>query len=216
MQMPPSVRSEEKYLSRLVEINSRERIPTEWLDTPIEAFIMSQNFGWPIQTTGNPELLISTCMEFRYALPMPRMYAYVIRRASGRVIGSEFSVGYTLAKGVRYLIMIGHNDCGMTRVEESIPKVVEAFVEQGWRKETAQEYVRKHADRHAIDDELEALEDEYARISPVFPKLVIAPLFVCMFDNKLYLPNWYEEVSKNLASKPKTNGVPDELVFSLP
>ena len=100
MQMPPSIRSEEKYLSRLIEINSRERIPTEWLDTPIEAFIMSQNFGWPIQTTGNPELLISTCMEFRYALPMPRMYAYVIRRASGRVIGSEFSVGYTLAKGL--------------------------------------------------------------------------------------------------------------------
>src|SRR5689334_16761914 len=106
----PSVRTDDKYRDRLVDIFSREAIPDEWQGSPIEHFIMWQNFGWPLHPGPRPELLISTCIEFRYALPIPRQYAYVIRRASGRMIGAEFTIGYTLAKGVRHVIMIGHND----------------------------------------------------------------------------------------------------------
>lgn len=210
----PSVKMDEKYRDRLKEFHTKDDIPEEWRGSAIEAFILSQNFGWPVQPSGQPELLIATCIEFRYALPIPRMYAYVIRRASGRVIGSEFSVGYTLAKGVRNLILIGHNDCGMSKMSDNAPSVVAAFVEQGWSKEAAESYVKKHGTRHAIEDELDSLEDEYLRVKNLFPKINIAPLFVCLHDSRLYLPKWYsKDVAKDLsANRP----VSDQLIASLP
>lgn len=213
MNIPPPVRADDKYRDLLKEIRSRDDIPETWKDTPIESFVMSQNFGWPIAATGKVELLIATCIEFRYSLPIPKMYAYVIRRASGRVIGSEFSVGYTLSQGVRYLIIIGHNDCGMSKVYEKAPQVVQAFIDQGWEREVAEEYVKKQAARHAIKDELEALREEYLRLRNVFRKLVIAPLFVCLHDSKLYIPKWLSEVQ----NEGEVNGiVPSELIRNLP
>lgn len=212
------VKFEEKYKKSLIEFESGLDIPEEWKNTPIEAFIMSQNFGWPIQTTGNPQLLIATCIEFRYALPVPRMYAYVIRRASGRLIGSEFSVSYTLAKGVRHVVMIGHNDCGMCKVPEMTPLVVDTLVEQGWNRALAEEYVKKHGSRHAIGDELDALKEEYCRLLTIFRKVSIAPLFINLYDSKLYLPKWYRE-SELVQLRNHTDSepfVPDELIRNLP
>ena len=211
----PSVKLDDKYKDQLIEIHSRQDIPKEWENSPIETFIMSQNFGWPVQASGKPELLIATCIEFRYSLPMPRMYAYVIRRASGRMIGSEFSIGYTLSKGVKHLIMIGHNDCGMAKVPENAPGVVQAYIEQGWSRQAAEEYVQTHGPRHAINNELDALRDEYKRLCTIFPKLLIAPLFVCLYDTKLYLPKWYTQVHAEVASR-QNGPVPDELIKNLP
>lgn len=213
MHIPPPVRADDKYRDSLIEIRSRDDIPILWKDTPVESFIMAQNFGWPIVSTGKVELLIATCIEFRYALPVPRMYAYVIRRASGRVIGSEFSVGYTLSQGVRYLVIIGHNDCGMSKVYERAPYVVQAFVDQGWDRQAAEEYVAKQASRHAISDELEALRIEFLRLKQFFRKLVIAPLFVCLHDSRLYIPQWYQ---KEEESRSDEFQVPAELIKNLP
>lgn len=214
MNIPPPVKVDEKYKDVLTAIETREDIPKEWQNTPIQCLIMSQNFGWPIQSSGKVELLISTCIEFRYALPIPRMYAYVIRRASGRVIGSEFSVGYTLSQGVRYLALIGHNDCGMSKVYEKAPGVVQAFVDQGWSKDVAEKYVQKQAARHAIKDEVGSLKDEYIRLKQIFRKLVIAPLFVCLHDSKLYVPTWYQNLPPEEHDEFVT--VPPEWIDNLP
>ncbi len=216
MSKPPSVRIDGKVQENLKEFGDREDIPVHWLNTPVEDFIMSQNFQWPVTVTGKPEVLISTCIEFRYALPVPRGYAYVIRRASGRVLGSEFSVGYTMAKGVKYLLLIGHNDCGMSKVRQVASAVVDAFVDQGWRREVAEEYVRKQGGRHAIDDELGALKEEYVRLRQIFPKLTIAPLFICLYDSKLYLPKWYEELYNQEKYTYSSESVPDEVIRALP
>lgn len=216
MSRPPSVKIDGQLQSNLREFHDREDIPEHWLNTPIEDFIMSQNFQWPVTVTGKPEVLISTCIEFRYALPVPRGYAYVIRRASGRVLGSEFSVGYVLSKGVRYLLLIGHNDCGMAKVPQAAPEVIDAFVEQGWSRTMAEEYVRKQGSLHAINNELEALREEYKRLRMVFPKLITAPLFICLYDSKLYLPRWYDELYKEERYNFNSGTVPDELIRKLP
>lgn len=212
----PSVQTDETYKDRLMDIFSREMIPREWQGSPIEAFIMWQNFGWPLHPGNKPELLISTCIEFRYALPIPRQYAYVIRRAGGRILGAEFTVGYTLSKGVKHAILIAHNDCGMAKVPAAAPHVVQSFVEQGWSREAAEAYVQKQGASHAISNELDALRDEYIRLRSYFKRLVIAPLFVCLHDNKLYLPKWYEEVSEAIKNSDQPDSVPDELIRNLP
>jgi carbonic anhydrase len=211
----PSVKLDDKYRNSLIEFATSRDIPEEWLGTPIESFVAAQNFGWPIQTTGKPELLVASCIEFRYALPVPRMYAYVIRRASGRIIGSEFSVAYTMSKGVKHLVMIGHNDCGMSQLEANRAGVLQTLIDQGWSPEASEAYVAKNAERHAIVNELDALKGEYIRVRRLFPKLTIAPLFVCLYDSKLYLPKWYHEVEAQERLRPDT-GVPDQMIADLP
>jgi carbonic anhydrase len=206
----PSVKTDTKYHEKLLELNSRDEIPEQWRDTPIEALIMAQNSGWPIHSGDHPQVLIVTCIEFRYTPPIPRMYAYMIRRASGRLVGSEFSVGYVISRGVKHLVLIGHNDCGMVKVTEHGADVVDALADQGWNRTLAQQFVRHYTKKHKIADELGALEGEYVRLCKLFPKLVIAPLFVNLYDSKLYLPKFFVEHKPTIFDQ-----VPDDDVFNL-
>ncbi len=203
MVLPKSVRQDGHYAGRLLSISSVEDIPEEWRETPIEALIRSENFGEPIQErSGKPQLLIATCVEFRYALPIPRMYAYVIRRASGRLIGSEFSIAYILSQGVRHLALIGHNDCGMTKVDGKLPDMIDALVEQGWNRDRAEDYIYAQAARHKMADELDGLRREYVRLKRVFKKLIIAPMFVDLADTRLFIPTWYAGIDPRELDSP--------------
>lgn len=196
MKLPYSGLSAEMS-ARLIEIESSVDIPERWHNTPIEKFIQAQNFGYPLVGSEQPQVLISTCIEFRYALPIPAKYAYVIRTAGGRLEGQEFAVGYVLTKGVRNILLIAHDDCGMTTVRQKIPHLVDAFVEQDWEREAAQKYVEHHAGVSGIDDELDSLETEYHRLKQLFPKVHVAPLFLTLVDKKVHVPKWYFEFLKS-------------------
>jgi carbonic anhydrase len=193
-----SLLSDLKYKDKLLPIVSRNDIPEEWLDSPISKYIAAENFREAITPSGKPELLLVHCIEFRYALPVPSNYAYVIRRASGRVIGSEFSLGYVLSKGVRHMIMLAHDDCGMTKVDANKQAMIDSLVEQGWYRECAEEYISYQAQRHAIKDEIEAQKKEYYRLKRIFKRLWIAPLFVSLAEQSLYLPKWYKEAPEQV------------------
>jgi hypothetical protein len=204
----------EYYRDKLFEIHFSMDIPRHWVGTPIEAFILSQNFGYPLEPHSEPQLLIASCIEFRFALDVPAMYAYVIRSAGGRLQGSEFAVGYVLSKGVKHLLLIAHNDCGMTKVAQHAPHIVEAFVEQGWSKERAEEFVRSHAGRFAIRDELEGLEQEYHRLKRLFKDVHVAPLFLNLADKHVHIPKWYHDhLAKGLAVDKRP--VDDSEILSL-
>lgn len=86
--LPKPIEEDSRYAGKVEYIDSISKIPVEWQNTPIEKFIRAENFGEKIEGSGTPELLIAACIEFRYALPIPRMFAYVLRRASGRLIGA--------------------------------------------------------------------------------------------------------------------------------
>jgi hypothetical protein len=215
MSVLPSVNADPHYAGRLIDIVSPDDIPDLWRNTPIEQFILSQNFGYPIaQFDGSPQLLIATCIEFRYALPVPRMYAYVIRRAGGRIVGSEFSLTYALSRGVKNVILIGHNDCGMTKVSEHAPAMIEALVDQGWNETRAAEFVERHAWRYKVKDELDSLQREYQRLRKIFKNLVIAPLFVSLADTKLHIPKWFVDSLED-GHEPCDESPPDDEVLRL-
>lgn len=184
----------EYYKEKLFEIRFSMDIPRRWLGTPIEAFIQSQNFGYPLEPHAEPQLLIASCIEFRFALAVPAMYAYVIRTAGGRLQGAEFALGYVLSKGVTNMLLIAHNDCGMTKVAQHRREIVDAFVGQGWKRELAEEYVNSHVDRFAIRDELEGLEQEYYRLKKLFKNVRVAPLFLDLSDRHVHIPKWYHEL----------------------
>lgn len=216
MKAVPSVRDNPKYAERLVEITHAGKIPPVWSSTPIEQFILSQNFGTPISHFDEtPQLVIATCIEFRYALPIPSMYAYVIRRAGGRVVGSEFSLSYCLARGVKHAVLVGHNDCGMTEVEQAAPYMVRALAEQGWDPDRAAEFIERHAWRYRFKDELDSLEREYRRLKKLFKKLTIAPLFLSLAEARLYIPRWYVNSLVNGQEPADDSPVDDEVLRRL-
>ncbi|MBU6455586.1 MAG: hypothetical protein KGS72_27690 [Cyanobacteria bacterium REEB67] len=190
---PLGVTQNPRFNLRLSKMETPADIPERWHNTPIAALIGAHNFDIPIQPAGNPELLIAACIEFRFSPRVPSMYAYVIRRASGRLLGSEFPMLYTLSRGVKHVVMIAHDDCGMTKVSEQKPAMIQTLIDQGWNKDRAEDFVAMHAGKYAIEDEVDALKSEFFRLRTLFKKIEIAPLFVSLSSHKLYLPNWYLE-----------------------
>ncbi|MBZ0189567.1 MAG: hypothetical protein K8F91_25195 [Candidatus Obscuribacterales bacterium] len=185
--------SDARYKDKVKEMLSTNDIPMRWRGTPIEHFVMAQNFGYPLHPSSKPAVLIVSCMEFRYSLPVPANYAYVIRTPGGRLIGAELAFGYVYAKGVRDILLIAHDDCGMTHLPEMAPQLIESFVIQGWTRQNAEKFVAAEIDRLAVKDELEALESEYHRLKGLFNNVNIAPLFLTLSDKRVYLPLWYDK-----------------------
>jgi carbonic anhydrase len=181
---------------RLKQINTPEDVPPQWVNTPIADLIGAHNFNKPVESTGEPKLLLVTCIEYRFQPEIPPMWAYVNRCAGGRLTGSEFSVSYILAKGVKHMALIGHNDCGMTKVEEYKPALIDALVGQRWDRERAEDFVEQNAARFAMSDEIDGQKREFKRLQQLFPEIEIAPLFVSIASMRLHIPKWYLEYMK--------------------
>ena len=185
------INSDPRYKEKLVELISSADIPARWRGTPIEQIIQAQNFGYPLHPQPQPTVLIASCMEFRYALPVPANYAYVIRTPGGRLLGAELAIGYVLSRGVTNVLLIAHNDCGMTHLVERSAAIVDAFVAQGWSRPKAEQFVQAQIAKQGIHDELDALEQEYHRLKGLFKQVHVAPLFLTLSDRKVYIPRWY-------------------------
>jgi carbonic anhydrase len=179
------------YGSRLHLVDKPQDIPARWVGTPIEDLIAAHNFGKEIASTGDPRLLLVSCIEYRFRPEVPHSFAYVSRSAGGRLIGGEFAVSYILAKGVRHIALIGHNDCGMTKVDALKNQLIDALVGQDWEQSSAKQYVEENAARFKMDDEIDALYQEFTRLTEMFPKIEIAPLFVSIASTRLHIPKWY-------------------------
>lgn len=188
---------------RLVEMTSTHEIPARWRGTPIEHYIQAQNLGYPLHPSETPQILISTCIEFRYALPIPAKFAYVIRTAGGRLVGQEFAVAYALTRGVRNILLIAHDDCGMAKVRNNRPELTKALTDQGWSQEVAAKFVAHHCENDAIVDELESLETEYHRLKRIFRDVHVAPLFLTLQDKRVHLPKWYHTLINSAEPQAK-------------
>jgi carbonic anhydrase len=213
MALPDSITKDQHYKNRIVTISSVEEIPEQWRKSPIEQLIEFINFGKPIPDADHPRLLISACIDYRFSVAVPHGFAYVIRCAGGRLLGSEFAVAYCLSRGVKHIVLLGHNDCGMTKVPHHAEPMIKALVNEGWDKDRAEEFVMMRASQYAISDEVDALEKEYRRLKRLFHKVTIAPLIACLAEKKLYLPSWYNANSYN--DETHTHGVSDKEILAL-
>ena len=201
------------YAARLCPVNERKDIPERWLNTPVEDLILAHNFDKPITSSGAPTLLIVTCIEYRFQPQIPNMWAYMNRCAGGRLSGSEFSMSYILAKGVRHMTLIGHNDCGMTKVLEYKPQLIDALVGQGWARDRAEDFVEANSARFMMTDEIDGQKREFMRLKQLFRNIEIAPLFVSIASMRLHIPKWYLEYLKEPAETEPTRVMPEDLLM---
>ena len=122
---------------------------------------------------------------------MPDNFAFIIRAGGANMKFSEFKVSYAIAVGkVNYIALIGHNNCGMVNLISRKTEFINGLVDiAGWKRERAEEHFMQFAPMFEIGNEINFILSETKRLRLLYPKIVIAPMFYLVEDNKLYLIN---------------------------
>lgn len=176
-------------MNRLSAINKKEDIFKEYQNTPIAELLEYHNLNKPYQEYSQAQLLIGMCMDNRKHLHIPDNFAYIIRSGGGNLRYSEFKVSYAIAiGGVKAIALIGHNQCGMVNLFSRKKQFIDNLVKQaGWDHEWAEEHFMHFAPMFEIGNEIDFVISEAKRLKLRYAKILIAPLFYKIEDNRLYL-----------------------------
>ncbi len=176
-------------MNRLVAIAKPKDIFPEYRGTPIGLLLEYHNLGRSYDTYSSAELLIGMCMDNRKHLRIPDNFAYIIRAGGGNLRYSEFKVSYAIAVGgVKYIALMGHNNCGMVNLMARKEIFVQGLVETaGWDKEWANEHFMAFAPMFEIGNEVDFVLSEAKRLRLRYPKILVAPLLYRIEDNSLNL-----------------------------
>jgi len=175
-------------MNKLLSVNSTEDILPEYAGTPIGLLLEYHNLNRPYLKYENAELLVGMCMDNRKHLHIPENFAYIIRSGGANLRYSEFKVSYAIAVGnVSHIVLIGHNNCGMVNLIAREPEFIRGLVENaGWERDRAEEHFMHFAPMFEIGNETDFILSETKRLRLRYPKIIIAPLYYRVEDNKLY------------------------------
>ena len=128
-------------------------------------------------------------MDHRKKLRIPDNFAYIIRSGGANLRYSEFKISYAIAVGeVKYMALIGHNNCGMVNLFARKDQFVNGLIERaGWEKQVAEDHFMHFAPMFEIGNEIDFILSEVQRLRLRYPKITIAPLMYLVEDNRLYL-----------------------------
>ena len=175
-------------VQRLVDVKSREDIFPEYLGTPIEWLLRYHCLGEPQpESTGQPHLIIAMCIDNRKRLNIPPEFAYILRTAGTRLLGNEFELSFAIAiGGVSTIALIGHTQCGMTKVFEQREQFVSGLVERGGvTPEVARAHFDASASGYAITSPVDSILHKAKVVQKVLPDILVAPLLYRVEDDKL-------------------------------
>jgi carbonic anhydrase len=175
-------------MNNLISINSINDIFPEYRQTPIGLLLEYHNLNRPLEAYDKAQLLVGMCMDNRKHLHMPDNFAFIIRSGGANLRYSEFKVSYAIAVGqVSHIALIGHNNCGMVNLISRKTEFINGLVTiAGWEKERAEEHFMHFAPMFELGSEPDFILSETNRLRLRYPKVIIAPLFYLVEDNKLY------------------------------
>ena len=178
-------------MKKLISINSILDIPPEYQQTPIGLLLEYHNLNRTYDIYEKAELLVGMCMDNRKHLHIPENFAYIIRSGGANLRYSEFKVSYAIAVGqVSHIVLIGHNNCGMVNLISREKEFIDGLVTTaGWERDRAEEHFMHFAPMFEIGSSHDFILSETKRLRLRYPKVIIAPLFYLVEDNKLYLIN---------------------------
>ncbi len=177
-------------MNNLIAVNLQADIPQQYLNTPIADLFEYHNMSKPIDVAyERAELLVGMCMDNRKRLIIPNNFAFIIRAGGANLRYSAFKVSYAIAVGkIKHIAIIAHNNCGMVNVSERKEIFVNGLVEiAGWQKDKAYEHFDEFAHKFEIGNEISFIKNEAIRLRLRYPKVMVAPLYYNVDDNKLYL-----------------------------
>ena len=175
-------------MKRLISINSINDILPEYRQTPIGLLIEYHNLNRFQETYDKAQLLVGMCMDNRKHLHMPDNFAFIIRSGGANLRHSEFKVSFAISVGqISHIVLIGHNNCGMVNLISRKNEFIQGLVETaGWEQEKAEEHFMQFAPMFEIENETDFILSETKRLRLRYPKIMIAPMFYLVEDNKLY------------------------------
>jgi len=175
-------------MERLISINSINDILPEYRQTPIGLLIEYHNLNRFQETYDKAQLLVGMCMDNRKHLHMPDNFAFIIRSGGANLRHSEFKVSFAISVGqISHIVLIGHNNCGMVNLISRKNEFIQGLVETaGWEQEKAEEHFMQFAPMFEIENETDFILSETKRLRLRYPKIMIAPMFYLVEDNKLY------------------------------
>jgi carbonic anhydrase len=176
-------------MNNLIAIKSPDNIRPEYQKTPIGLLLEYHNLCRPFESFNKAKLLIGMCMDNRKHLHIPDNFAFILRSGGANLRYNEFKVSYAVAVGqVSHIALIGHDNCGMVNLMSRRKAFIDGLVTTaGWDKEKAEEHFMNYAPMFEIGNEIDFILSETNRLRLRYPKVIIAPLFYLVNDNKLYL-----------------------------
>lgn len=173
---------------KLIKVQEKGQIPEEYLGTPLEMLVGYHNLGYSHKTYDRAEILVGMCMDNRKMLHLPENFAFIVRTAGANLRYSDFKVAFAIGVGgVSAVAVIGHNDCGMTKLMQKKDLFIKGIVEKaGWDSRKAEEHFMSFAPFFEIENEEEFILSEARRLREKFPKITVAPMIYRLEDNLLY------------------------------
>ncbi len=178
-------------MERLIQISDKKQIPEEYRGTPIGGLLKYHNLGEPYSNYSAAQLLIGACMDFRVRFQIPLNYAFMIRTGGANMKNMEFKISYAISVGgIKYIAIIGHSDCAMTKITMNKKIFIQGLVKQSkWPAKKAIKYFSDKSQVFEIKDEIDFTLKEVNRLKKLYEGITIVPMIYEIEDNKLYLIN---------------------------
>jgi carbonic anhydrase len=174
-------------MNRLIPIESESSVPAVYRGTPIHRLLAWHNGLAEEENVSKPELLVGMCMDNRKKLRIPENFAFVLRSGGANMRPSEFKVSFAIAVGgVQVIALIVHNHCGMVGLSSRRAQFVDGLVEVGWEREAAEQHFDAYAPLFELGNEIDFVLSEAVRLRARYPKVLVAPLFYNVDDNRIY------------------------------
>ncbi len=175
-------------MHNLIPFEKSSDILIKYKNTPIELLLEYHNINKPFEIYSAAQLLIGMCMDNRKKLNIPDNFAYILRTGGANLRYSEFKISYAVAVGgVKFIALLGHNNCGMVNLMSKKEKFIKGLIENaGWDQKSAEEHFINFAPMFEIESEINFLVSEAKRLRTRYPKIITAPLFYILEENKIY------------------------------
>ncbi|MCX6231679.1 MAG: carbonic anhydrase [Bacteroidetes bacterium] len=175
-------------MNRLIPVNTIEEILPEYQNSPISLLFEYHNLNRDFENYDNAQLLVGMCMDNRKHLNIPDNFSFIIRTGGANLRYSEFKVSYAISVGsVKHIVLIAHNHCGMVNLISRKDQFIQGLVSSsGWTEEQATDHFMQYAPMFEIGNEIDFILYEVKRLRQRYPKIIIAPLYYRVEDNKLY------------------------------
>jgi carbonic anhydrase len=173
---------------KLIAVAKKGDIPRKYRGTPVGLLLEYQNLGRQFEEYSQARLLVGMCMDNRKHLRIPENFAFILRTGGANLRYSEFKVSYAVAVGgVRCIAILGHDQCGMVNLMSRKEQFINGLVKgAGWDRERAEEHFMNLAPMHEIENEMEFTLSEAQRLKRRYPRIMVAPLFYKLSEDRLY------------------------------
>jgi len=176
-------------MERLIQISDKKQIPEEYRGTPIASLLEYHNLGEPYTDYSTAQMLIGACMDFRVRFQIPLNYAFMIRTGGANMKNMEFKISYAISVGgIKYIAIIGHSDCAMTKITINKNVFIRGLVKQSkWSEKKAIKHFSDKSHVFEIKDEIDFTLKEVNRLKKLYGGITIVPMIYEIEDSKLYL-----------------------------